>query len=374
MNMPETKIEERIKQEARNAGFHLARICAVEEGERVPYLQRWLEQQYHGSMKYMENAARSFPHQAFPDVRTMVVVGLNYRWPAGASIPAQDGMISKYAWGGDYHRIMKPMLQNLASRIQSIAFQSAVKVYVDTGPVVEKYWAQKAGLGWIGKHTNLINREGSSWFFLGVLLTDLPLQPDEPVADHCGSCERCIEVCPTQAILEPYVLDARRCISYLTIELRESIPREFRALIGNRIFGCDDCQDVCPWNRFAYAGDPRLNPRTEILSASLLDYLELKEEEFRTVFAGTNVLRAKYRGFLRNCLVAAGNARRPELRVSIERHLNSEDEMLREHAVWALAQFGDSSARLKLQEMQGRENSEAVLTEINHCLSEFVET
>jgi epoxyqueuosine reductase len=283
-------------------------------------------------------------------------------------------MISKYAWAGDYHRIMKPMLQELAGWVSQLSPEFTTRVYVDTGPVVEKYWAEKAGLGWIGKHTNLLNREGSSWFFLGVLLTNLVLEPDQPVEEHCGTCVRCIEVCPTQAILQPYVLDARRCVSYLTIELRESIPRDLRALIGNRIFGCDDCQDVCPWNRFAYAGDPRLNPRPELLTARLVDYLQLTPEGFHRRFAQTNVLRAKFRGFLRNCLVAAGNAKSPELRSAIEQHLASVDEMIREHAVWALAQFRDTAARITLQEMRNREPSPVVMAEITQCLSEFVET
>jgi len=261
------------------------------------------------------------------------------------------------------------MLEELAESIRRLLPSNEFRSYVDTGPVVEKYWAQKAGLGWIGKHTNVINREGSSWFFLGVILTDAKLEPDAPATDHCGTCSRCIEICPTRAIVEPYVLDARLCISYLTIELRDSIPRELRSSIGHRIFGCDDCQDVCPWNRFAYAGDPRFTPKAEILSATLRDYLRLTPDAFRARFAGTNVLRAKYRGFLRNCLVASGNARKPELREEIERHLKSDDEMIREHAVWALAQFQDPQARALLEEMRRNEVSQVVLEEINHWLS-----
>jgi epoxyqueuosine reductase len=372
MSMADAKIEDAIKKEARKIGFHLAGICSVETGESVPFIQTWLEQKLHGSMKYMENPKRLSPQQIFSQIRTMVVVGLNYRWPEGADSD-QEGMISKYAWGEDYHRVMKPMLEALAVAINQISGGTQTRAYVDTGPVVEKYWAQKAGLGWIGKHTNILNREGSSWFFLGVVLTDLNLEPDEPGQDHCGTCVRCIEICPTRAIVQPYVLDARLCISYLTIELRESIPRELRSLIGNRIFGCDDCQDVCPWNRFASAGDPRFNPRQEILTARLIDYLTLSDDEFRTRFARTNILRAKYRGFLRNCLVAAGNAKRSELRPVIEHHLNSDDEMIREHAVWALARFSDVSSRDRLLQMKGLESAESVMQEINLSLSEFAE-
>ena len=370
MSVKPVKIEERIKEEARRIGFHLAGICRVEDAETIPFLNTWLEQNLHGSMKYMENPKRNSPHSVLPDLRTMVVVGLNYRWPEGAD-REQEGMISKYAWGADYHEIMKPMLQELARVIEESS--GSARAYVDTGPVLEKYWAQKAGLGWIGKHTNLLNQEGSSWFFLGVILTDLLLEPDSPVEDRCGTCERCIEVCPTQAIIQPYVLDARLCISYLTIELRESIPRHLRKGIGNRIFGCDDCQDVCPWNRYAYTGDPRFNPRPDVLAATLQSYLRLTEPEFRQRFAHTNVIRAKYRGFIRNCLVAAGNAKRPELKVDIERHLSSEDEMIREHAVWALSQFHDSESKMTLHRMLQGESSIAVIDEINFALSEFAE-
>lgn len=327
-------LERQIKDKAAAIGFSHAGICAVGPEEQVPNLQEWLERSYHGQLKYMENPKRGMPSRVTPGIRTMVVVGLNYRWKDGADAP-QEAMISKYAWSADYHDVMKPMLEDLAGFIQGLAEGVTARVYVDTGPVVEKHWAQKAGIGWIGKHTNILGVRGSSWLFLGEILTDLPLQPDTPAADHCGTCDRCIEACPTRAIVAPYVLDARLCISYLTIELRGSIPVELRPAIGNRIFGCDDCQDVCPWNRYAYAGDPRFTPRVEVLSATLGEYLSMTPEEFRKRFKGTNVLRAKYRGFIRNCLVAAGNSGRRDLLAVVRRYLDSEDEMLREHAQWA---------------------------------------
>jgi epoxyqueuosine reductase len=289
-------------------------------------------------MKYMENPKRHSVTRVLESVRTMIVVGLNYRWPDEPERP-QDGMISKYAWSADYHEVMRPMLDQLAAFIREYFPAAVLKSYVDTGPVVEKYWAEKAGIGWIGKHTNVISQRGSSWIFLGELLTDLELEPDAPAEDHCGTCSECITACPTGAIVAPYLLDARLCISYLTIELRESIPVELRSAIGHRIFGCDDCQDVCPWNRFAFAGDPRFNPRPETFSIQLQDYLGLTPEGFRKHFAGTNVLRAKFRGFIRNCLVAAGNSGRPELIPHIQKHLESDDEMIREHAQWALDQL-----------------------------------
>jgi epoxyqueuosine reductase len=370
--MIEEKIETHVKEAARRIGFDLVGICSVEEGERVPFLDTWLQQNFHGAMRYMENSKRQSPNEIVAEIRTMVVVGLNYRW-SDPDVREQEGMVSKYAWGGDYHQIMKPMLEQLAEKIRRSSSDQVARAYVDTGPVVEKYWAQKAGLGWIGKHTNVLNRDGSSWFFLGVILTDVPMEPDRRAEDHCGTCVKCIEACPTRAIVEPYVLDARLCISYLTIELRDSIPRDLRPLIGNRIFGCDDCQDVCPWNRFAHAGDPRFNPREEIITARLLDYLQFSPEEFRAFFAQTNVLRAKYRGFIRNCLVAAGNARRLEHKSVIINHLRSEDEMIREHAAWALAQFGENEAGETLRNARTLETCPAVIQEIDHCLCEFEE-
>lgn len=331
-------LEERVRAAALRIGFTRAGFCRVEPGEAVPRLSEWLRLQRHGAMKYMENPRRLQPEQVLAGVRTMIVVSLNYRWPEGAD-QAQEGMISRYAWSADYHRVMTPMVEELAGQVQILCPGASTRAYVDTGPVVEKHWAQKAGIGWIGKHTNVLAQQGSSWFFIGVLLTDQELRPDSPAEDHCGTCVNCIEACPTRAIVAPYQLDARLCISYLTIELRGSIPPELRPLIGHRIFGCDDCQDVCPWNRYAFAGDPRFTPRPEVLAATLAQYLRLSASEFQARFAGTNVLRAKYRGFLRNCLVAAGNSGRQSLVPDVRRHLESQDEMIREHAMWAMEQL-----------------------------------
>lgn len=328
-------IEEKLKEKALQIGFSRVGICRVDPNEQVNQLSEWLSKNYHGRMQYMENPKRISPRYVFKDCNTIIIVLLNYRWPEGSD-QQQEAMISKYAWATDYHRVMLPMLEELSDFLISEVPGACAKAYVDTGPISEKYWAQKAGVGWIGKHTNVLSQQGSSWFFIGVLLTDLILEPDSPATDHCGTCSACIEACPTRAIVAPYVLDSRLCISYLTIELRDSVPVELRPLIGNRIFGCDDCQDVCPWNRFAYAGDPRFNPRAEILGATLKEYLAMTPEQFRKRFEGTNVLRAKYRGFIRNCLIAAGNSNRPELRQDVEQHLCSDDEMIREHTLWAL--------------------------------------
>ena len=356
-----------MRAAALRIGFTSAGLCRVEAGEVVPHLGEWLALGRHGTMKYMENPRRRSPHQVLPGVRTMIVVALNYRWPEGAD-RAQEGMISRYAWAADYHRVMAPMLDELAEQVRVHCPGAAVRPYVDTGPVVEKHWAQKAGIGWIGKHTNVLAQQGSSWFFIGVLLIDAELRPDPPAENHCGTCVSCIEACPTRAIVAPYQLDARLCISYLTIELRGSIPRGLRRLVGHRIFGCDDCQDVCPWNRFAFAGDPRFTPRPDVLAATLSQYLRMPAAEFRARFAGTNVLRAKYRGFLRNCLVAAGNSGRQDLVKDIRPHLDSEDEMIREHAAWALGQLQGDEAAACLRERRAVESAPAVIAEIDLAL------
>ena len=361
-------LEQRIKSYALDLGFSHVGICAVQEGDTVPRLRDWLSRNYHGQMKYMENEKRLAPAAVLEGTRSMIVVAMNYRWPDDGEME-QEAIISKYAWSQDYHEVMKPLLEMLAAFVREMAPEGSTRAYVDTGPIVEKHWAQKAGIGWIGKHTNIISTHGSSWLFLGEVLTDLSLKADPAAQDHCGSCSRCIEVCPTRAIVAPYVLDARLCISYLTIELRASIPRELRSMIGNRIFGCDDCQDVCPWNRFAFAGDPHFTPQPEVLSATLREYLRMTASEFKKRFAGTNVLRTKHRGFIRNCLIAAGNAVRPDLRPDIVRHLASDDPMIREHAVWALACYNDSEARLVLRALRERETDATVLSEIDYCLS-----
>jgi epoxyqueuosine reductase len=359
-----------IKSQALAIGFSHVGICRVEPGEQVTRLAEWLQANYHGRMAYMENPKRLDPQSVVLNVRTIVVVGLNYRWPEGRDRP-QDGMISKYAWADDYHRVMTPMLAKLSEHVLAFSPGSTIRTSVDTGPVVEKYWAQKAGIGWIGKHTNIISRHGSSWLFLGAILTDLPLESDPPAQDHCGTCSRCIEACPTGAIIAPYVLDARLCISYLTIELRDSIPRQLRALIGNRIFGCDDCQDVCPWNRFAYAGDPRFAPRADVFETTLADYLQMTPETFRARFAGTNILRARYSGFMRNCLVAAGNSRSQHLVRFVTPHLESTDDMIREHALWAYCRLQGSNAIPYMEVLEQNETSPKVLAEIDFWRKEW---
>jgi epoxyqueuosine reductase len=258
----------------------------------------------------------------------------------------EAGYISRYALGRDYHKLMRHRLQKLAERIREVVGEFGHRAYVDSAPVLEKALARNAGLGWIGKHTLLINRHAGSYFFLGELYTDLPLPVDPPAtSEHCGTCTRCIDVCPTQAILGPYRLDARRCISYLTIELKGSIPEELRAPMGNRIFGCDDCQLVCPWNKFAQdATDPDFAPRHSLDGAKLVELFGWSEEEFLRRTEGMAIRRTGYEGWLRNIAVALGNApSSPEVIAALRGKEQHPSPVVREHVAWALARHGEQT-------------------------------
>jgi epoxyqueuosine reductase len=261
------------------------------------------------------------------------------------------GRISVYAQGGDYHKTVKKALKALARFIVE-EVPSELKVFVDTAPVLEKPLAQAAGIGWQGKHTNLVSREHGSWLFLGVILTSLELKPDAPADQgrHCGTCSRCLDACPTQAFTAAHRIDARRCISYLTIEHDGAIPEEFRAAMGNRIYGCDDCLAVCPWNRFAdaAAANRAFLPRAELAAPRLADLLALDDASFREMFSGSPIKRIGVKRMIRNCLIAAGNSGDPVLVPSVERHLSDPDPVIAEAAEWALAQLGYSSAEMQV--------------------------
>ena len=286
------------------------------------------------------------PSLVLEDIRSVVSVALDYHsdWEP----PYHDvsrGVVSRYALGRDYHRVLERRLKALLESVCGLDPTIRGRVYVDTGPVMEKVWAARAGLGWIGKHTNLISKERGSWFFLGEILLTAALDPDTPVSDHCGSCTRCIEVCPTEAIVDPYVLDARRCISYLTIELKGAIPREFRGSMGNLIFGCDLCQDVCPWNRKAVGGGAH-EFREPGRDYSLRELSTLGPEEFSRTFTASPVKRAKWRGFMRNVAIAMGNSGSREYVPDLERLLRAGDPMVAEHAAWALEKILGSGGGL----------------------------
>ena len=333
-----------VKRLARECGFELAGVAAAGPSpDRGRYLE-WVSRGMAGAMRYLTDhraEARMDPRRLLPRARSVIVVGKLYNTAQPYSTEIDDpgrGWISRYAWGRDYHAVMREGLERLAERLRSFA-DFEWKVCVDTAPLLERSYAREAGLGWIGKNTCLINQQSGSWFFLGELLTSLELAVDAPPPDRCGTCSRCIDACPTQAIVPDgaggWSLDARLCISYFTIELKGPIPEEHRAAMGRHIFGCDICQDVCPWNRQApSAPEPDFAPRH---FAPPLDQIALlSPEEFRRSYAGTAVTRTRYAGLLRNAAVAMGNSRASKFRQPLENLANSAEEGVAEHAQWAL--------------------------------------
>ena len=350
-------LEEAIRTESRRLGFSACGFARADAADGAGLdLRRWLEAGRHGTMGWMESRAdqRVSPTALWPDARSAIALGMSYAPesdPLSLADQGDRGRISVYAQGGDYHKTVKKALKALARFIIEQA-PSELKVFVDTAPVMEKPLAQAAGIGWQGKHTNVVSREHGSWLFLGVILTSLELEPDEPAdhGQHCGTCRRCLDICPTQAFDGPHRIDARRCISYLTIEHDGPIPEEFRTAMGNRIYGCDDCLAVCPWNRFAdsAAANRAFLPRAELAAPRLADLLALDDASFREMFAGSPIKRIGVRRMIRNCLIAAGNSGDVELRTSVEPHLGDSDPVLAEAASWALARLqGDSSALMQ---------------------------
>jgi epoxyqueuosine reductase len=332
----------RIRAEARRLGFFK---MGVAPAGSLPWRSRfdeWLAQGMQGSMAYLERQAekRRTTELVLESVRSILVLAMNYHARAVAMDDPLRGRISQYAWGKDYHGLMTGRLHALLDFILREEAGARGLFYSDTGPVMEKVWGAHSALGWMGKHSNLITREEGSWFFIGVVLLDLKLQYDKPEKDYCGSCTRCIHACPTAAIVAPYVVDARRCISYLTIELKEFIPRELRPLIGNRIFGCDDCQDVCPWNRFAVTTPEKAFwPRDGNAFPELARLALLTEQEFNTRFKDSPIRRAKRDNFVRNVVVALGNSHRAEAAPPLVRALKDASTIVRAHAAWALGQI-----------------------------------
>jgi epoxyqueuosine reductase len=337
------QLRQQLRHWASELGFARLGVSGIDLEQAGEGLQQWLAKQYHGEMDYMarHGSMRYRPAELQPGTLSVISVAMNYL-PAEAAEPWQVlenpelGYVSRYALGRDYHKLMRKRLQTLAEQISTAIQPHGFRVFVDSAPVMEKPIAALAGLGWQGKHSNLLSREGS-WFFLGEIYTDLPLPPDQASDNHCGRCTACIDICPTQAIVAPYVVDARRCISYLTIEHQGSIPLEFRSAIGNRIYGCDDCQLVCPWNRFAKSTTEQdYLPRHRLDQASLLELFAWSETDFLQRMEGSAIRRIGYLSWLRNIAVALGNAPyNLQILVALATRENDPSVLLREHVHWA---------------------------------------
>ena len=347
------QLAEQIKQFAMQLGFQQCGICDTNLSSYSEAFNDWLAKQYHGEMEYMarHGSKRYTPEELVPGTLRVISVRMDY-FPSDAKAiidvlnNPQQAFISRYALGRDYHKLIRKRLQQLVQKIQQEIGDFGYRVFTDSAPVLEKPLAEKSGLGWIGKHSNIINRQAGSWFFLGEIYTDLPLPISQTaIENHCGSCTACIDICPTQAIVEPYVVDARRCISYLTIELKSSIPVEFRSMIGNRIYGCDDCQLVCPWNRFSKPTvEEDFKTRHQLDATDLLDLFNWSEEVFLDRLQGSPIRRIGHEQWQRNIAVALGNAlkhstnekQKQKITQTLKQHRPKASDMLAEHIDWAL--------------------------------------
>ncbi len=354
------------------SGVCVARPPLAEEA--VEHFCQWLDKGFAGEMSYLarRQAERLEPQRLLASVQSVLVAAFPYDPGQANTHDPTKGNIARYAWGEDYHEVLQGKLRQFSQWFEQYFPQFRLYLSVDAQPVLEKAWAQQAGLGWLGKNTNILRTERGSYFFLAVLLTDLPLEVDSPMTDHCGDCQRCLEICPTGALVAPYVLDARLCISYLTIEAKGAMPRHLRSLMGNHIFGCDDCQEVCPWNRFSRVTEEiKFFLKPEIHHRPLAHWLQLGPEEFKTCFAGSPVLRAKWRGFMRNVLVAAGNSGDMGLIKEVKEKMDHEDPLVRLHAIWAYGRLAGSEARSDLERCLLLESVPEILQEIQCTLEEL---
>ena len=370
----ETALSAQIKEAAQRLGFELVGISPVRPAPHEQSFAQWLREGLAGNLDYMQRteSLRRDPRELVPWAVSIISVGMNYY--SGYSRPVESsesrGWISRYAWGDDYHNLMKGKLEALLESIGQFHDGNIQgKAFVDSGPVLERDFAGIAGLGWIGKNTHLISPKKGSWFFLGELFVDLPLAYDRPIRDRCGRCDLCLKACPTGAFVGPYVLDARRCISYLTIELKDWMPRSLRPLVGNHIFGCDICQEVCPYNVKALpTAEIAFQPRSGLHAPELIAFLSLSEAEFRQRFRASPILRAKRRGFLRNVAVALGNLKALDAVPALIRSLDDEESVVRGHVAWALGQIGAQTALDPLHRRLRAENDANVQEELRQAI------
>ena len=361
-----------VKAYAKQLGFDRVGV-SLPSPKTLQHYREWLSNGYHGEMDYMASreGLRSDSNQLLEDIQSVIVVAKRYRTvELNPDESKPTGIVARYAWGNDYHDVMRPKLNQLAEWIhqQSDGAHQA-RAFVDSGPVLERDYAAQAGIGWFGKHTNILSRELGNWFFLGVVLTTLKLEFDSPVKAHCGTCANCLDCCPTDAFVSPYSLDARRCISYLTIELKGPIPRDLRPLMGNRIFGCDDCLQVCPWNRFAQPiEESEFLPREGMNPVNLIELMKLDDDAFRKRFKGSPILRTKRRGMLRNVAVALGNSGDQRGIPVLIDALSDDEPLIRGHAAWALGRLGGENAIQAIYIHQQTESDEYVLDEMKLAL------
>lgn len=369
------EITKLVKQKALDIGFDLVGVSPVGDFPENQYYKEWISRGYHAGMDYMrKNPGRRVDVRSIvPGARSVVSCAVNYNTDAPYSTDIRNenlGWISRYAWSDDYHYRINLMIRELGDFLSEISESELnYRAYVDTGPVLERVYAKYAGIGWTGKNTCIINQEEGSWLFLAELITDIELDYDHPVADRCGSCTMCIDACPTDALRQPYVLDSNRCISYLTIENKGEIPPDKRNKIENNIFGCDICQDVCPWNRKAGKGSDEFLPREGFLAPDLGDLVSLDQEQFSGLFRRSPVKRAKRRGLLRNVLVAIGNSGNMKYIDDVRHCLHDDEPLVRSHAVWALWKLEGEDCLNTLSELQVTESDDAVLNEIKRIFN-----
>jgi epoxyqueuosine reductase len=371
MNVVELTKE--LKQKAMDLGFCLTGATPAVAPPGVARLDEWLAAGYAGQMDYLADRRDAYEHprHVLDGVRSILMLAIDYTTAVPKATQPGEGRVSRYAWGShDYHDLVRARLNELADMLRNRVASAQVRGVVDTAPLMERELAQLAGLGWIGKNTLLLNRDRGSWFFLAALLTDLELAYDAPYeSDHCGSCRACLDACPTNAFPEPYVLDASRCISYLTIELRDAMPLELRAGVGDWLFGCDVCQEVCPWNsRAQVSHEPAFAPLRESNPLALAELFDLDEAEFRRRYRHTALWRSKRRGLLRNAAIVLGNRPTPAALPALEKGLHDDEPLVRAAAAWALGQFADAAARDALVRRRRMEAAAEVRDEIDWAL------
>lgn len=368
-----------IKSEAQRLGFALVGISPVSPPLHEESFAQWLRKGLGGELGYLQRteALRRDPRKLVPWAKSVISVGMNYYSPLPRPPLEQDlrGWISRYAWGDDYHGLMERKLSALLESVERLVTEPLTgRAFVDSGPVLERDVAAVSGIGWIGKNTHLISPKLGSWFFLGELFVSVSLSPDRRIKDRCGRCDLCLKACPTGAFVGPYQLDARRCISYLTIEIKGAIPRHLRSLIGNHVFGCDICQEVCPYNvKAAPSSEQAFSPREGLYAPDLVPLLSLGEEEFQRRFRGSPILRAKRRGLVRNVAVALGNLKKEAAVPALVKALQDHDPLVRQHVAWALGEIGGSQALEGLKVGLGTEMNSLVIEEIKWALSPIEE-